>query len=295
VIRRILPFLFLAGVSAFAQTSTQPPVPCSKLLTWMTAGIPSQRLLRLTQDQGIAFSLETSTREVLSRAGADAAFIDGLEATAKRHNGMPCGGEIGQAAALVHQRKYDEAEVIVRKLTAASPNDADLHLALGYLRQRQGDMDEAFDAYADAKDLNPEFPEIHNGLSYVFSQSNDPENAIAEARTALSIDPKNADAYRYLGLGLYVAENHGAALHVLLESRALDPNHAETYYDIGLVQTARGELAAAVDSYREAIHLDPQLEEARSNLNTLLRQMAEEHRAIAAGRKPASTDAVPSN
>jgi tetratricopeptide (TPR) repeat protein len=196
-----------------------------------------------------------------------------------------CPAELADAAKLVRQHNYDEAETIVRKLLATTNDNADLLLALGYIRIQQGDVDEAFDSYADAKDLNPEFPEIHSGLSSVFYGSNDAENAIAEARTALSIDPQNAEAYRYLGLGLYAGEKYTAALHAFRESLALDPNRAETYYDSGLAQAAEKNFAAAAESYQKAIRLNPGLREARTKLRLVLRELGQPHAAVAEGQR----------
>jgi len=285
VIRKVLTFILLFSLRGFAQTDALKPIDCSQLLTWMTAGIPSQRLLRLARERGVGFGLDEDTKNVLLSAGVDQGFIRALQSARSAKTDSGCPADLVQAAALVHRQKYEEAEPIVRKLLLITPENADLHLALGHLRQQRGDMDEAFDAYADAKDLNPFLPEVHNGLSYVFSQSNDPENAIAEARTALSLDPKNAEGYRYLGLALYVNDNYPAALYALRESLAQDPKRGESYYAIGMVRTTQKDFAGAADAYREAIRLNPGLEKAQLNLGMVLRELAQQRRSVAVGRK----------
>lgn len=286
MIRKVLTFILLFSLRSFAQTNAPKPVDCSQLLTWMAAGIPTQRLLRLSYERGVGLGLDEDTKNVLFSAGADQGFIKALQRAGTAKADANCSADLVQAAALVHGQKYEEAETAVRKLLLITPQNEDLHLALGYLRQQQGDLDEAFDAYADAKDLNPFLPEVHNGLSYVFSQSNDPENAIAEARTALSLDPKNAEGYRYLGLALYVNDNYPAALHALKESLAQDPKRGESYYAIGMVRTAQKDFAGAADAYREAIRLNPGLEKAQFNLGIVLRELAQQRRSVAVGRKP---------
>ena len=259
----------------------------------MAAGIPGQRLLRLAQERRISFAVSESTARTLSKAGASTELINDLRKLKGQRESRPCSMQLAQAATFVHQQNYDDAEAIIRKLLTATPDNADLHLALGYIRLQQGDLDEAFDGYADAKDLNPEFPEIHNGLAYIFYRSNDAENAIAEARTALSIDPQNAEGYRYLGLGLYVNDNYPAALHVLQESLARDPNCADTYYDIGQVQMAEKNLAAAAESYKTAIRLNPGLIEAQSGLRLVLRELEQAQATLDQHQKSQTESTTP--
>lgn len=275
--------------SGMAEDRAPKQIDCSQLLTWVAAGIPNQRLSRLVRNRGGEFRVVQNRAEILASVGVDTDLVNEIRKSYTSPVGtgsMDCPSELVEAAALVHRQKYNNAEAIVRKLLTAAPDDSGLHLALGYLRTQQGDLDEAFDAYSDAKDLDPEFPEIHNGLSYVFYCSNDAENAIAEARTALSIDPENAEGYRYLGLGLYADENYKAAVHAFEQSLNHDPNRAETYYDLGLAQAAERNLAAAAESYQKAIRLNPKLLEARTKLDLVLHELGLAHAAVAEDGKP---------
>jgi tetratricopeptide (TPR) repeat protein len=293
---RVVVIILLLTVAGVAEESAPEPVDCRQLLSWMAAGIPNQRLSRLVQERGLAFSVNQETSSLLAKAGATSDFLQQSRTLSKGNAAGPngsCPAELAQAAAFVHEQNYARAETILRKFSAANPDDPYLHLALGYVRQQQGDLDEAFDGYADAKDLNPEFPEIHNGLAVVFYRSNDGDNAIAEARTALSIDPNNAEGYRYLGLGLYANENYKAAVHAFRESLARDPSRAETYYDMGLAQAAEKNLAAAADSYKKALNLDPELLEARTSLGAVLTQLGHSQAAVSDGHKLQPESASP--
>jgi cytochrome c-type biogenesis protein CcmH/NrfG len=280
---RLAAVVLLLISTGMAEERAAKPVDCSQLLTWMVAGIPSQRVTRLVAQRGIRFHVGQNTAGFLASAGVGNDLLTEMRkpgAFAAGAQSSECPTDLVQAAELVHQQNYEAGEAIVRKLSIADPENADLHLALGYLRMQQGDIDEAFDDYSDAKDLDAMFPEIHNGLSAVFYRSNDGENAIAEARSALSIDPQNAEAYRYLGLGLYANENYVAAAHAFQESLLRDSNRAETYYNLGMVQSADKKLSAAAESYRNAIRLNPGLLEARTKLTLVLREMAPKRAAV---------------
>ncbi|MBV8051913.1 MAG: tetratricopeptide repeat protein [Acidobacteriaceae bacterium] len=280
---RLAVVVLLLISTGMAENRAAKPVDCSQLLTWMVAGIPNQRLSRLVAERGIRFHVGQSSAEFFASAGAGSDLLSEMRkpgAFASGTQSSECPTELVQAAELVHQQHYDSAEAIMRRALAADPDNVDVHMALGYLRMQQDDVDEAFDDYSDAKDLDATFPEIHNGLSYVFYRSNDGENSIAEARTALSIDPQNAEAYRYLGLGLYADGNFAAALHAFQESLTHDSKRAETYYDLGLAQSADKKLTAAAQSYRSAIRLNPELLEARTKLELVLRELAPKRAAM---------------
>jgi len=294
---KVVGFVLLCGLCATAETNAAKPVDCSQLLTWIVGGVPAQRVLRLTRERGVAFRVNEDVSSALSQAGEKPDFIRELHRTQGPDRGGhqdTCPAELIRAATFVAQQRYDEAEPIIRKLLIATPADADLHFALGFICEQRGDLDDAFDAYADAAELNPEFPEVHSGMSYIFSRSNDGNNAIAEARTALSLDPDNAEAYRYLGLALFVSDKYSAALNAFDKSLLRDPNRGETYYDLGLLQVAENELTAAAESYRKAIRLSPHLGAAQTSLGAVLRVLGQQG-AVAAERKSKPDAPNPSN
>ena len=186
----------------------------------------SQRLIRLAQQRGIAFTVDAATSESLSTAGADPDLLQNLRAIESRTVDSPttdlptkalrsinsdpekvdavaCPASLAHAGELIRQKKYQEAQSILQKLIAADPGNAALQFAMGYVHQQQEDWDEAFDSYQSSQQLMPGLSDVHSRLAYLLYRSDDADDAIAEARTALSIDPRNAEAYRFLGLGLY--------------------------------------------------------------------------------------------
>jgi cytochrome c-type biogenesis protein CcmH/NrfG len=267
--------VFLTG-TAIAQSSNSRIIDCTQLLSWIAAGIPQQRIIRLVEERGIGFQLDLRTVRSLRTAGANSAFIRNLHGLRRDSVRGDCPAELVQTDQFIHQHEYDQAEQILRRMLAADPQNPDLHFALGYVRQQQDDDDQAFDEYSEAKQLLPGFPEIHNGLAFNFYRSNNGENAIAEARTALSIDPQNAEGYRYLGLGLLAQDNYSAAVHAFKESLVRDCNNAQTYNDLARAQSARGDLAGAADSYRQALRLDVLLIETRKDLTDVLRKLSQQ-------------------
>ena len=275
-------------VPALTHQNEPKPVDCTELMGWMAGGVSGQRLNRLVQDRGIAFSVNDGTAKALLSAGAETALIQSLRAThpaIAEEAGASCPALLAQAGELIHQRHYQEAQRILRKLVTADPRNAALHFALGYVRQQLEDWDEAFDEYSDSRDLMPGVSETHGRLAYLFYHFDNGDDAIAEARTALSIDPQNAEAYRYLGLGLYANGRYSAALHAFQQSLAREPKTAEVYYDMGITLRDKGYPEAAAGAYRKAIALNPQFWEAHNNLGLLLHDLRKFDEAIAAYRE----------
>ena len=204
-------------------------------------------LERETKHASLQATPTTQCTRALQKAGADLALIQSLGRLSispdrKSAASAPsaCSSPAAQIAALVHDKKFDDAEdkpdpgsasiddsdtepsvgpypVTPRPMTLCRMIAASLCPRNHHLR-RQNRFDEALDEFTRSARLMPGFPETHSQLSYLFYRTDDSDNALAEARTALSIDPANAEAYRYLGLALY-ADGHyrDAALHAFDE------------------------------------------------------------------------------
>jgi tetratricopeptide (TPR) repeat protein len=241
-------FLLIAfAASAPAERNPSKPLECSQFMAWVIGGVSSQRLTRVAQQRGVAFAVDESAAEALQVSGAQPELIQSLRAMHASGNAS-CPAPLAQAGALARQKRYQESEIILRKLLATDSQNAGLHFALAYIRQQRGDWDDAFDHYSDSRDLMPGFPDTHSRLAYVFYRSDEGDNTIAEARTALSMDPQNAEAYRYLGLGLFANSKYDAAMHAFQESLVREPGNADTYYDMGITLHGKGDSRGAAEA-----------------------------------------------
>ncbi len=253
-------------------------------MAWLAGGAASSQLDRLLHDRGAAFSPGAQEVKALESAGAEPRLVQSLAAKHSANHsgsGAHCPALLVGAAEQVRDRHYAEAEYMLRPLETADPRNPAVHFALGYLRQQQGDWDEALDEYQESEGSEPGFSETHSRLAYVFYRSDDPDDAIAEARTALSLDPQNAEAYRYLGLGLYSRGEYPAAMHAFDESLARNSRDAYVLNDLGIALHDLGSREAAATAYRKAIQLDSGLWEAHSNLGIVLHEMKNFDQAIA--------------
>ncbi len=283
--------------------------PSDTIFLWLAAGISDARIQRLVhtrQEAGSPSGHATAQcTRALQKAGADLALIQSLGRLSispdrKSAASAPsaCSSSAAQVAALVRDKKFDDAEDKLRALldhdsdtesvslpSDSSTNDALLHFVLGTILRRQNRFDEALDEFTRSARLMPGFPETHSQLSYLFYRTDDSDNALAEARTALSLDPANAEAYRYLGLALYADGHYDAALHAfdeaLLREPAGSPANADVYFDMGITERDKGDLRRAAIAYRHALSLRPDYWEAHSNLGVVLHDEGKLDEAIA--------------
>jgi len=284
-------FLFLLGAVLAAPCSESQPVNSVQLMAWLTAGVPSSRLIRIVQERGIASVPGKEQIRQLEAAGADAALARTLTNAKPSASGSSLSttpeipAVLVQASADARAQRFHQAELDLRQAVTSDPQNAALHFALGTMLRLQERWDDAFDEITRSAQLMPDFPENHSSLAYIFYRLDDGPNAIAEARTALSMDPQNAEAYQFLGLALYSNGQYGAAVHAFVESLARDAGNVDTYYDLGITLHADGNVPAAIAAYRQALHLNPAFWQAHSNLALILHEQNKLAEAIAEYRE----------
>jgi tetratricopeptide (TPR) repeat protein len=279
-------FLFFLGAALAAHSSEGQPVNSVQLMAWLTAGVPSSRLVGIIQKRGVAVVPGNDQIRQLESAGADASLIRALAkadlkpAAAASSSTYDIPASLIQAAAEARAQRFHEAELALRQALSSDPQNAALHFALGTMLRQQERWDDAIDEFTRSAQLMPDFPENHGSLAYIFYRLDDPSDSIAEARTALSMDPQNAEAYQFLGLGLFSDGQYGAAVHAFIESLARDAGNPDTYYDLGITLHADGNLPAAITAYRQAIDLNPAFWQAHSNLALVLHEQNKLEEAI---------------
>jgi tetratricopeptide (TPR) repeat protein len=281
-------FLFFLATVFSVQATETKPVTLNELMAWLTAGVPESRLARIAEERGLTNSCDREQARQFEAAGADATLLRTIS-TSKSAGGSatisPIPPALLKAASDAKNLRFHEAELDLRSVVAADPENSAYHYALGNMLMRQELWDDAFDEITLAAKFLPDLPENHNSFAYIFYRLDDGPNAIAEARTALSMDPQNAEAYQFLGLALYSNGQYAAAAHAFDESLARDAANPDTYYDLGITLHAAGDQAAAITAYRQAIRLKPTFWEAHSNLGLIWHEEGRLDDAVSAYRE----------
>jgi tetratricopeptide (TPR) repeat protein len=206
------------------------------------------------------------------------------------------------AGALIEQKAFQEAEAICQELLREKPNDAGVHVEMGWLHFEQGRLEPAAAEYLKALDLNPDLASAHQDLgrvrqrqgrlpealthygeairlnydqvarghvnrAAVLLQMNEPADAEIACQTAIRAEPRSLAAHFFLGRALEAQNRLPEALAAyeaaLRSDPGSDPGYAEAQTNIGYVLLNQGRDAQAEEALRKAIRLNPRLPEPR--------------------------------
>jgi len=141
---------------------------------------------------------------------------------------------VEEATELLHEERYREAMVELRRVLQDDPKNPYAYYFLGVAFYEVGELEPSRDAYAASLKLAPKHLGARVALSHVLRQMGDVRGAIREGMAALSQAPDDGEALYALGLAKHAYGDEGAArkyleafletnpeLEVALETRGL--------------------------------------------------------------------------
>jgi Flp pilus assembly protein TadD len=147
-------------------------------------------------------------------------------------------------------------------------------LRAGTANQRTGDHKGAERAFRRGLAIAPDNAELHIALGWSLFQDGRPAEAVPEYERALELDPKQAKAHNNLALALVeLGRLDGAAEH-FRASLAIEPK-AEIHSDLGFVLARQGRGDDARAEYEKALALDPESPSAHFNIAVTAVQSSE--------------------
>jgi tetratricopeptide (TPR) repeat protein len=157
-----------------------------------------------------------------------------------------------------------------------------IHMRLGEIRARRGDLAGAITAYERARALAPGDPEPYLQLGQLLVRAGKPGQALYELGRALELDPGNLDVRYHL---YQVYRQSGMQQEAVAQLRLLkageDPNAiASLFLYHGREHFRQGELDSATDDYRLVLELFPDDEETIWALGDILRRQGRPAEAL---------------
>jgi tetratricopeptide (TPR) repeat protein len=141
---------------------------------------------------------------------------------------------VEEATELLHEERYREAMVELRRVLQEDPKNAYAYYFLGVAFYEVGELEPSRDAYAASLKLAPKHLGARVALSHVLRQMGDVRGAMREGMAALSQAPDDGEALYALGLAQHAYGDEAAArryleafletnpeLEVALETRGL--------------------------------------------------------------------------
>jgi Flp pilus assembly protein TadD len=124
---------------------------------------------------------------------------------------------VEEATELLHEERYREAMVELRRTIEADPKNPYAYHFLGVAFFEAGELEAARDAYTACLKLAPHYLGARIALCHVLRMLGDVREAVREGLAALSQSPGDPDALHAVGLA-YHARGDGAAARKYLEA-----------------------------------------------------------------------------
>jgi tetratricopeptide (TPR) repeat protein len=175
------------------------------------------------------------------------------------------------------EKKYAVAESTFRQLRTLYPKDLRLAYAIAEVNIASGRSGEALAFLQNELKSAPDRLDLHLAIGNVAMKTGDLDIAEREYRLLLQRDPKNVELYMRLGETLRRVGRTQEALDVLRKGRALDPNNAMATLQLALTLDAAGMQRESLPLYEAVVKNQPDNAIA---LNNLAFMMAEEGRDL---------------
>ena len=179
---------------------------------------------------------------------------------------------VNLSMALAEQGFAEEAVRHIRAALVINPRDPVALQSLALYHIHEGNTVEALDELNNAAAL-AKYPflqeRIHMTLGALYSKSGDMEKAKSEYAQAIRLQPEDYKPYLNLAVHLYLEGKYDQALEKLKQSISAFPTSTAYYYQ-GEVLVSEGKLREAEQSYRRALEISPKYDDARRALGELL-------------------------
>ena len=164
---------------------------------------------------------------------------------------------------------FDDAFEAYEQAVELNPNHAGAHYGMGVVYQQDEEYELAEQEYREALRSDPDHADAHFGLAEIFDAREDWQNAVKEYREVLRIDPNDKEARENLIWDLLETNAPSDAQAELLRGEFKAKSAAELWHGLGKAWEARNTRGSAIAAYRRAVELNPKLRDARDALKRL--------------------------
>jgi predicted Zn-dependent protease len=155
-------------------------------------------------------------------------------------------------AGLVHlllkQKKYAEAEPLLRSALVRDPDDPALNSQLASTLTYEGKKDEALALLEKLYKLKPDDPAIGEMLADAYTQNGNPEKAEPILVDLLKRSPENAELLSARGDNLLQQHRYPEAMTALREALKVSPENADDWMDLAIAASQAHQYSTALDA-----------------------------------------------
>lgn len=156
--------------------------------------------------------------------------------------------------ALIQKQPHD-AEIHLRVLLEADPEDAEAMALHGLLLLHRGQSTEAIEVLEEARRLAPGLALVYVNLALAYRAMGRLDEALEAARQSVVLDPDHLPHHDALGQLWLEKGRRGEAIRVWTEALMRDPRRLGTYLHLGGVLQQVGKLEQAIKLYTQGVQV----------------------------------------
>jgi len=176
---------------------------------------------------------------------------------------------------------YKDKETLWRDTVKKNPKAWLAYNNLGEELARQGNMDEAFQCFTRAYELNNAYEAACYNLGTFALRQNDYEKAVFYFNRTINVRWNYPEAHNNLGNALTRAGRLEEAVKCYKDAITIDPKAADPYFNLGNTSFRQGRFNEAIEYYTKALEIKPSFADAQCNLGITLLETGRKKEAIA--------------
>ena len=136
---------------------------------------------------------------------------------------------------LIQTNRLEKAEKTAQTILRIIPEQASVHLMLGRLQRKTGQLDQAIAHLSDAIVYDPTLIEAYLELGKTYQDRRNMEEAIKIYRQAAEVDPSDHRPYYHSGMALKECKDYSGAEAMLKQAKILAPEDPEIIRQLGVI------------------------------------------------------------
>ncbi|MDY6874256.1 MAG: tetratricopeptide repeat protein, partial [Chloroflexota bacterium] len=136
---------------------------------------------------------------------------------------------------LIQTNRLEKAAQTAQTVLRILPREAKVHLMLGRLQRKNGQLDQAIAHLADAVAYDPNMVEAYIELGKTYQERRDLEEAIKAFQKGTEVAPKDPRPYYHAGLVLKECKDYTGAEKMLKQAKHLAPGDGNIIRQLGMI------------------------------------------------------------
>ncbi len=149
-------------------------------------------------------------------------------------DGNSADGTAGLVNIYIQEKRFPEAETLLRKLVASRPDDPNVHLQLGRVLAAEGKAEDAIAELENAAKGHPGDAALRRDLGDRYMDAGKYDLAAAQYKPLVEVTPKDFDLRMCYGRALLLSHRFPEAQQEFLAAANLKPDSGDAYWQVAV-------------------------------------------------------------